>query len=176
MLRNNSNQELSIYLESDCWMEPGVGDIGLEGAGLSSFLRLHESVVGTVFQLRQPQHEQSARILLDACYQHVISVFTLLLRPTVRITRWTVAASLVVVPNNWPKHLFKSFMRITQQEVGSFSNNTAIDITVCLCMRIFQPLPNLLTPVLKLNTFHNFDVDVDVYLLKQHWINHSRWQ
>jgi len=61
---------------------------------------VHESVVGAILELPQPQLEQSARVLLDVGHQYVLLVLALLLRPFVRITRCSVAAPLVVVPNN----------------------------------------------------------------------------
>jgi len=84
-------------------VEPGGGDIGLESGSLGGFLCEYKSVAGTVLDAWQSQHEQSARIFLHIRHQHVVLVFTLLIRTTPGIRRRSVAASLVIVPNNRPQ-------------------------------------------------------------------------
>ena len=58
-------------------MKPGGSDVSLESGGLSGFLRLNKSAVGTIPQLRQPHLEQPSRFIFHVDNQHVVFVFTL---------------------------------------------------------------------------------------------------
>ena len=95
-------------------VKPGGSDVGLESGGLGGFLCLHERVVGAILELRQPQHEHSARVLLDVRYQLVVFVLTQLIRPVIGVTRRSVAGSLVVVPNSRQKI---SFPRVSAGQI-----------------------------------------------------------
>jgi len=64
---------------------------------------VYNGVVGAVLAFPQPQREALLRVLLDVGHQYVVLVFALPVRPIVRITRQSVPASLVVVPNNRPR-------------------------------------------------------------------------